>query len=297
MVLLCFTAWCCQLTNTFCSFDPLQHVMPCQVEMWAWGHRCICCMQHTAWSQQRMYCQCCIANATHPHAALPQLPAVLFVLCSVDPPSQLLMLACLLMGAIVVPVMHPAAREGLANRPYRCDRVEWARKLLQLTWDEGFMAIKAAPESGKTSALQLVGQQMQWLAEHLDQSGKVEGLEVINVYYISMLGCDTLDDAVQHVFAPDFNTWRELLDSCSTPRSEAGEILQLCVCCTRSKLHALVCKHRFHMCSFMITPANDCKLCLLWQYMHVVARCTSLSQHCNQMVLHVLQVACSKSAR
>ena len=65
------------------------------------------------------------------------------------------------------PVQYGSGREGLSGRGYTTRRVATCEKLYQLVGDRGYLLIKAPPQSGKTSIVQLL---MEWASkEHPGQ--------------------------------------------------------------------------------------------------------------------------------
>ena len=57
------------------------------------------------------------------------------------------------------PAQYGSSREGLAGRGYTTRRTATCEKLYELVGERGYLLIKAPPQSGKTSILQLV---MDW---------------------------------------------------------------------------------------------------------------------------------------
>ena len=57
-----------------------------------------------------------------------------------------------------LPAQHDSGREGLAGRDYKTKRIDTCRRLFQLVADRGYLLIKATPQSGKTSTLQLLSE-------------------------------------------------------------------------------------------------------------------------------------------
>lgn len=110
-----------------------------------------------------------------------------------------------------------AETEGLAYKPYRCNRAQWIHQLLRLLWERGFVAMKAPPQSGKTSTLQLAAQQIPWLADWATQ--QAGSRQQVDLYYVSMLGVDTLDEAVARAYPSQFSCWQDLFNSCSSPKA------------------------------------------------------------------------------
>ena len=80
----------------------------------------------------------------------------------------------------------------------------------------GAVLIKAPPQSGKTSLLQLVVEQRDWL-QGLDEFKNFE----IDICFVSMLACETLDEALA-LKRPGI-TWQDLLSE-SLMSSMAGGI-------------------------------------------------------------------------
>ena len=106
--------------------------------------------------------------------------------------------------------------EGLANRPYVTQRQMLSRRVIYTSMKSGAVLIKAPPQSGKTSLLQLVVEQRDWL-QGLDEFKNFE----IDICFVSMLACETLDEALA-LKRPGI-TWQDLLSE-SLMSSMAGGI-------------------------------------------------------------------------
>ena len=67
---------------------------------------------------------------------------------------------CLVACAVrrAFPVQYGSGREGLAGRSYTTRRIHTCERLYQLVADRGYLLIKAPPQSGKTSTLQLLSE-------------------------------------------------------------------------------------------------------------------------------------------
>lgn len=56
----------------------------------------------------------------------------------------------------IFPAEYGSGREGLSGRDYQTKRIDTCRRLYQLVGNHGYLLIKAPPQSGKTSTLQLL---------------------------------------------------------------------------------------------------------------------------------------------
>ena len=74
-------------------------------------------------------------------------------LCA-DSRTNRCLVACAVRRAF--PVQYGSGREGLAGRSYTTRRIHTCERLYQLVADRGCLLIKAPPQSGKTSTLQLL---------------------------------------------------------------------------------------------------------------------------------------------
>jgi hypothetical protein len=125
-----------------------------------------------------------------------------------------------LAGIRVVPLQMPpfvsgvSITEGISNKPYISIRQSFIQQLLKRVMDFGIVLIKAPPQAGKTSTLQLAAMQMGWLQEEYP-SFRME------VYVVTMLGHATLDDAVRKQHPMFQGGWHDIM--ASPPTSCAGE--------------------------------------------------------------------------
>ena len=81
----------------------------------------------------------------------------------------------------------------------------------------GVVLIKAPPQSGKTSLLQLVALQKDWL-QGLACNKDID----IDICFVSMLSCKTLDQAL--ALKRPGCTWRDLLAESPAPSTAGGKM-------------------------------------------------------------------------
>ncbi|EIE18315.1 hypothetical protein COCSUDRAFT_68290 [Coccomyxa subellipsoidea C-169] len=98
------------------------------------------------------------------------------------------------------PVEYGSGREGLHGRNYQTRRVATCEKLYQLVGDRGYLLIKAPPQSGKTSTLQLL---MNWASKkdpylrvvYINLADEMTGFQLNDVLRAQLGG--TLDDIIK----------------------------------------------------------------------------------------------------
>lgn len=98
------------------------------------------------------------------------------------------------------PVQYGTGREGLSGRGYKTRRVATCEKLYQLVGDRGYLLIKAPPQSGKTSTLQLL---MDWASKehpglrvvYINLADEMTGFQLNDVLQARLGG--TLDDIIK----------------------------------------------------------------------------------------------------
>ena len=97
-------------------------------------------------------------------------------------------------------MQYGSGREGLSGRAFKTKRVATCEELYQLVGDRGYLLIKAPPQSGKTSILQLL---MEWASKehpglrvvYINLADYMTGFQLNNVLQAQLGG--TLGDVIK----------------------------------------------------------------------------------------------------
>ncbi len=102
--------------------------------------------------------------------------------------------------------------EGVRIKTYKTNRTSFVASLFDRVIDSGVVLIKAAPQTGKTSTMQL-------MEVELCHACTRRGVE-IKMYYVSMLGHEDLKSAMQRA-SPHLwpQGWADFRGMCVSPQS------------------------------------------------------------------------------
>ena len=153
-------------------------------------------------------------------------------------------------------VQYGSGREGLAGRSYTTRRIHTCERLYQLVDDRGYLLIKAPPQSGKTSTLQLLSE---WASrEHpsldivyINLSHEESGFQMNDVLRARLGG--TLDKIIKGECSACACTVCPLGPADLLLGLQSIALSQLCLlvclaCCQATWLVALGLHDRLHAC-------------------------------------------------